>query len=245
MDKAHQISRTSICNNEKVANTMKKTLIPIIFVFMALLLSACGDTTQSTPSQTTSAPTTQPTSVLVTKVPTAPPKPTINLNLAVLGRSIHAFDQKFGSNNCCYRNGWTPPNGPYVAVEDDTYNGLNVDETSMNRVVLIEIQPQSDGQTTDPVWSALNTARIYNAYLPPDAKYQSSFLVPLADVTKGSVKVYYSALLAHSLPAKDFVDRNGKQGKPGTIYVYFDYHYDASHIGECILDLQGNDSLWA
>ena len=219
---------------------MKKTLILIFFVFMTLLLSACGETTQSTTSQTTFAPTRQPTSA-----PTTPPKPTINLNLAMLGGSIHAFDQKFGSNNCCYRNGWTPPSGPYVAVEDDTYNGLNVDETSLNRVVLIEIQPQPDGQTTDPVWSVSNATSICNAYLPPDAKYQSSFLVPLADLTKGSVKVYYSTLLANSLPSKDFVDRNGKQGKPGTIYVYFEYHPDASHIGGCYLDLQGNDSLWA
>ncbi len=224
---------------------LKKTL-PLIFVaFMALLLSACGDTAQSTLPQTTSVPTTQPTPGQVTRVPTAPPKPTINLSLAILGGSIHAFDQKFGSNNCCYRNGWTPPNDPYVAVEDDTYNGLNVDETSLNRVVLIEIQPQSDGQTADSVWSASNATSICNAYLPPDAKYQSSFLVPLANVTKGSVKVYLSTLLANSLPAKDFVDRNGKQGKPGTIYVYYDYHYDASHIGGCTLDLQGNDSLWA
>ena len=223
---------------------MKKMLL-IVFVIMTLLMSACGDTTQSTPSQTTSDPTTQPTSERVTKVPIAPTRPTINLNQAILGGSIHAFDQKFGSNNCCYRNGWTPPNGPYVAVEDDTYNGLNVDETSLNRVVLIEIQPQSDGQTTDPVWSASNATRICNAYLPPDAKYQSSFLVPLADLTKGSVKVYYSTLLANSLPAKDFVSRNGKPDKSGTIYVYFDYNPDASHIGGCYLDLQGNDSLWA
>lgn len=224
---------------------LKKTLLLIFLAFMALLLSACGDTAQSTPPQTTIVPTTQPTPEQVTRVPTAPPKPTINLSLAILGGSIHAFDQKFGSNNCCYRNGWTPPNGPYVAVEDDTYNGLNVDETSLNRVVLIEIQPQSDGQTTDLVWSASNATSICNAYLPPDAKYRGSFVVPLANLTKGSVKVYHSTLLANSLPAKDFVDRNGKQGKPGTIYVYFDYHYDASHIGGCILDLQGNDSLWA
>lgn len=224
---------------------MKKTLLLIFLVFMALLLSAGSYTTQTTPSQTTSAPTTLPTSAQVTKVPTAPPKPTINLNLAMLGGSIHAFDQKFGSNNCCYRNGWTSLNGPYVAVEDDTYNGLNVDETSLNRVVLIEIQPQSDGQTTNSVWSASNATSICNAYLPSDAKYQSSFLVPLADLTKGSVKVYYSTLLANSLPAKDFVNRNGKPGKPGTIYVYFDYNPDVSHIGGCYLDLQGNDSLWA
>ena len=221
---------------------MKKTLLLIFFVLVALLLSSCGDTTQSISSQTTSAPTTQQTSAQATNVLTAPPKPTISLNLAILGGSIHAFDQKFGSNNCCYRNGWTPPNGPYVAVEDDTYNGLNVDETSLNRVMLIEIQPQSDGQITDPVWSASNATSICNAYLPPDAKYQSSLLVPLADLTKGSVKVYDSTRLANSLPAKDFVNRNGK---PGTIYVYFDYSPDASHIGDCYLDLQGNDSLWA
>jgi ABC-type Fe3+-hydroxamate transport system substrate-binding protein len=112
---------------------MKKTLLMIVTVFMVLVLSACGIITQSTPSQTTSAPTTQPTqkiaaptiqptSAQVTEVPTVPPKPVISLSLAVLGGSIHAFDQKFGSNNCCYRNGWTLPNGPYVAVEDDTYN---------------------------------------------------------------------------------------------------------------------------
>jgi len=224
---------------------MKKTLLLIVFAFMTLLLSACGDTTQSAPSQTTSAPAKQPTSEQVTRVPTAPTKPTINLNQAILGGSIHAFDQKFGPNNCCYRNGWTPPNGPYVAVEDDTYNGLNVDETSLSRVVLIEIQPQSNGQTTDPVWSASNATSICNAYLPPDAKYKSGFLVPLANLTKGSAKVYFSTLLANSLPAKDFVDRNGKQGKPGTIDFYYDYHYDASHMGGCILDLRGNDSLWA
>lgn len=224
---------------------MKKALVLIFFVCMALFLSACGDTTQSTPSQTTTASTTQPTAAQVSKSPTVPPKPTISLSLAILGGSIHAFDQKFGSNNCCYRNGWTPPNGPYVAVEDSTYNGLNVDETSLNRVVLVEIQPQSDGQTSDPVWNASNATSICNTYLPPDATYQSGFLVPLGDLTKGSVKEYHSTLLANSLPAKDFVDRNGKQGKPGTVYVYFDYHYDAGHIGGCYLDVQGNDSLWA
>ncbi len=205
---------------------MKKPLFLLSIVCIALLLSACSKSTLNAPSQTTS-------------VPTAPPKPVINLSLAVLGGSIHAFDQKFGANTCCYRNGWTPPHGPYVAVEDDTYNDMTLDETSLHRVALIEIQPPLDGPTA--VWSASSVTSICTAYLPPDATYQGSFEETLADMTKGGVMVYDSPLLANSLPPKDFIDRNGQPGKPGTLYVYFDYLPDANHIGSCFLDVRGND----
>ena len=197
---------------------------------------------------THSVPTATPTtlvSILPTNTPTTPqsptptPNPTIALSDAILGGSIHAFDQKFGANNCCYRNEWTPPTGPAVGVWDDTYSQWNnLDESSMNRVVRIDILPQGSD-----IWSTSQAATICDVYLPSDAKYQAEYTVPLGNLTQGSVKVYYSTLLANALPAHDFIGKDGKQGKSGTIYIYFDYSYNGGsiNIGDCVVGIKGND----
>lgn len=220
---------------EKMERVKSKSGMPIFIVLAILLLSACGKSSQFAQAQPTS--TTHIIQTALTKAPTVQSQPTIGLNQAILGGSIHAFDQKFGANNCCYRNEWTPLNGPNVGVWDESYNGLNVDETSMNRVVRIYIEPQGSD-----VWNASTSANICNRYLPPDFKYQSNYTVPLGNLTSGLVKVYYSTLLANTLPVHDFIGKDGKQGKPGTIYVFFNYSYDLStvNIGYCVLGVEGN-----
>lgn len=104
------------------------------------------------------------------------------------------------------------------------------------------MQPQVDGNGGIPTWTRRPLATL-RAYLPPDAVAQSEYQVYLANVVTGYTKIYYSALLAHTLPTKDFTDTNGNQGMPGTIYVYMSYNYDADHIGHCTLGIRGKDDL--
>lgn len=218
-----------------------------LLICFLLLCSCSGDSFSSTstyaPGQTTTVSPVATGSPSSTQHVTSVPQPLISLNLAILGGSIYAFDKKFGSDNCCFYTGWTPSNGPYVAVWDDSYTDLNFDETSQNRVVRISIEPQSNDPTYTPAWDARAAANICNSYLPPDAIFQSGYAVFQAGATEADIEVYYSSLLAHTLPVQDFIDRRGDPGTPGLIYVYFRYNDDANHIGHCTLGVRGQDDL--
>ena len=105
------------------------------------------------------------------------------------------------------------------------------------------MNPQGDGSGGNPTWNATTASQLCDAYLPPYAVYQSGYQVFLANVVTGYTKVYYSVLLAHTLPTKDFTNTNGNPDKLGTIYVYMSYNYDADHIGHCSLGIRGKDDL--
>jgi hypothetical protein len=222
------------------------TLIGVLLLCSFVQAALGGGNSSSTPThpsgQVAVVSPVATEKIVATPTHTYKQKPTISLSSAILGGSINAFDKKFGSDNCCYENGWTPPNGPLVSVWDASYGRLG-DENSLQRVVRISIQPQSNGQTDTPVWSASTAATICDAYLPPDANFQFGYTVPLANLTQGYTKVYYSALLANTLPNQDFIGKDGNQGKLGLLYVYFSYNYDADHIGHCTLGVRSKDDL--
>ena len=74
-------------------------------------------------------------------------------------------------------------------------------------------------------------------FMPPDAKLVHTNTVyepgnPAAAV--GIEKTYTSVLLAHTLPASDFKNANGKQVQPGMFYVYLNDGFlqvDANMLG--------------
>ena len=183
--------------------------------------------------------TTAPTQKASTPQVAAPAS--IDENAAVLGGSIFAFDNKFGSNNCCNRNGWdthTAWIGAYTAEHGSGWYQA-VGEQSHERVVGIYINPYGDstGSLASTTWPGLQAAKqVCNAYLPSDATLQTTYQHTFAGNVDGSVNEYYSSLLARTLPSGDFTDVNGHPEKPGLFFVFFHgYGSTPSQIDYCVL----------
>ena len=190
-------------------------------------------TTASTPlpASPTATPTEAPTP---TPKPTATPIPKpaiIPSSAAVLGSTITAFDNKLGSNNCCYENGWDLNNmwvGVYTA-QDGTSWYQAVGEQSNERVVGLNMHPyNSDAGSADtPVWNTIQDAeKVCDAYLPPDAKLKKS---------SGSSFEYSSAMLANTLPKSDFIDLNNHLEQPGLFFVDYDNYNSSPQIDCCLI----------
>lgn len=206
-------------------------------VLCALLIlvgvTSVGYATDSTTGSASGTPSS------ATRVPAATPKPAVAENAAVLGGAVYAFDSKFGSSNCCYRNGWDSQ-GPYgvvwTGVWYDGSVGGAVDEQSKDRVTTISITDQDD---TPAYWTVSQADTICTPYLPPDARYKGTSAVKdIGGDVKGTEKRYTSVLLANTLPASDFTDVNGHAVSPGTFYVYYSAQYNDSPtmlVGWCIL----------
>jgi hypothetical protein len=182
----------------------------------------------------------------VTHTPTATPLPAVKENAAVLGGAVYAFDNKLGSSNCCYRNGWDNE-GPYgvvwTGVWYDGYTGGAINEQSKVRVKTMSIAAIQD---TPANWSVSQADALSNPYLPPDAKYKGTISVKdIAGGVTGTEKRYTSALLANTLPASDFTDVNGHAVAPGTFYVYYKAQYNGSPVmlvGWCVLSTDEHDA---
>ena len=170
-------------------------------------------------TQVTGSPTAEPTSTSMPS-PTATPPPTISLSKPILGGSWGAFDNLFGDNNCCVDNGWQYQ-GKFGSTTTDvmwaTWNGDDIPDDHNVRIT---------GILTEPLggipWTTAQEKTMVNQFMPPDAKLMGSKKVYLGNLVEGTEYIYTSALLAHTLPASDFKDVNGKQVQAGMFYVYYD-----------------------
>lgn len=200
-----------------------------ILTMLTLLGSLCacaadtGTGTQSSLTPAATAPMRTPT----------PSKPTIPASATTLGGSVVSFDKKFGANNCCYRNGWQyqGPFGQQMWTGIDTgSHDSNVDEGSTERVIEIE--------NYGPVMSYLNISlaqakSLCGSFLPSDARLQHTGTASLGGIADGIELRYTSTLLANTLPASDFTDKNGKATPPGTFFAY--YHNPGGLVDDCTL----------
>ncbi len=197
-----------------------------------------------TPTRTpTPAHTFAPTATATPhRPPTATPVPTISINAATLGGSVKAFDNKFGDNNCCREDGWDYQ-GPFGATWTGVYAGdSNFDWLSNSRVFGVLTEPQPSGQS----WDASQTGTMQSQFMPSDAVLKSTQPAYLGNLVEGQEKTYFSALLAHTLPASDFKDNSGNLVQPGTVYVYLhfaDYGNDSSHFDQCALSTDEHFAL--
>lgn len=184
----------------------------------------------ATPSTAISTATPSPTATPVpTPKPTPTPTPpaTIAENTPTLGGSVLGFDNKLGSNNCCNQNGWDA-NQMWVGIStmENGSSRIGFDEHSRNRVVGVYVHPYNAtvGDPNTPTWPSLDAARrVCSAYFPSDAVLKGSQPYKHFDFVVGVFYTYSSALLAHTLPAKDFTDVNNHPAQPGLFYVYYSY----------------------
>src|SRR5690348_16873366 len=89
-----------------------------------------------------------------------------------------------------------------------------LDETSYQRVIAIDTGGWMDSELN----LAMAQAKVLcGGFLPADAKLQRTIALSF-----GAELRYTSVLLANTLPARDFTDKNGKATPPGTIFVYYD-----------------------
>lgn len=223
-------------SHKKLWIILAVALLSLLVILSAVACESGGGTSSSQPA--TASPT-QPAAPLATttKVTKAVG---IAENDAVLGGSISAFNNKFGDNNCCHNNGWDTNTmwvGVYTA-EDGSAWYQAVGEQSHERVVGIYINPYSSSiSSSDVFWTGLQAAKqVCDVYLPPDAKFQTTYQYVSTGVVIGTVNEYYSPLLAHTLPSSDFTDVNGHPEKPGLFFVFFNSYASApSQIDHCVL----------
>jgi hypothetical protein len=225
-----------------------KKLWIIIAAALALLVIVSAGALQaghySPSSQQPQASPTQQAAPMPTTTKVATKKVTKALGIAendaVLGGRIVAFNNKFGDNNCCHNNGWDTNTmwvGVYTAEDGGGWYQA-VGKQSHERVVGIYINPyNSSGSSLDAFWPGLQAAKkVCDAYLPPGAKFQTTYQYVSTGVVIGTVNEYYSPLLARALPGSDFTDVNGHLEKPGLFFVFFSNHASApSQIDHCVL----------
>jgi hypothetical protein len=89
-----------------------------------------------------------------------------------------------------------------------------VDETSTQRVIAIDNGGWMDSELNLTVTQA---KILCGSFLPADAQLQRTIALSF-----GTELRYTSVLLANTLPARDFTDKNGKATPLGTIFVYYD-----------------------
>lgn len=196
-------------------------LAAVVLVLVAIIGVASQRQSQQPVTQATEQIRTaqQPATRVPTKVPKQISTPAQQLsianNIAVLGGTISAFDNKIGASNCCIRNGWDDGNiwvGVYTA-EDGGQWYQAVGEQSNEHVVGIYLNPYNttfSGGT--PVWSSTQGKKVCYAYLPSDTKFIK---------TMNGRDEFYSSLLAHTLPSSDFTDSNNHANTPGIFYGIF------------------------
>lgn len=161
--------------------------------------------------------------------PTATPlkQPNIPQSATTLGGSVVSFDKKFGASNCCYLKGWTYQ-GPFgqkmwTGVNtSQTLDSSTVDERSTQRVIEIE--------NYGPISSSMNITMtqaksLCGSFLPSDATLQHTTTVFRGGMVAGIELNYTSTLLANTLPASDFTDKDGKATPQGAFFVNYDYSY--------------------
>jgi hypothetical protein len=162
----------------------------------------------------------------------ATPGPVININSAILGGSVRAFDAALGHTNCCLNNGWAywGPFGP-------TWTGVYTEQSAFSwrstaRVVGVVTLPAEGGTT----WTSDQVRAMQRQFMPPDAVLKSSRTTSLGDLLTGVETTYSSRMLAQTLPATDFKDMSGHVVPPGTFYVYWHhaiYGTEPSQYDQC------------
>lgn len=203
-------------------------ILAVVVVVLAIIIGVAsqGQSQKPTPA-TQQTQATQMPAKATTRTSTPTQQLSIADNIAVLGGTISAFDNKIGASNCCYENGWDTNTmwvGVYTA-EDGSRWYQAVGEQSNERVVGIRIHPYNTdiNQTGTPVWDMPTTKKICNAYMPSDAMFQKTYQHIFANLADGVINEYYSPWLAHTLPGGDFTDSNNHPEKPGLFFVYFNY----------------------
>jgi len=230
-----------------VRKSYKKLWIIIAVALALLVIVSAGALQAGNYSQSSQQPQASPTQqaeplATTTKVTTKKVTKPVGIaeSKAVLGGSVFAFNNKFGDNNCCNRNGWETNTmwvGVYTA-EDSSRWYQAVGEQSHERVVGIHMKPYNTdiNQAGTPVWDMPTAKRVCDMYVPPDAKLQTTYQHVYAGLVDGTIKEYYSPLLAHTLPSSDFTDANGHLEKQGLFFVFFhSYGSTPSQSDYCVL----------
>jgi hypothetical protein len=191
-----------------------------------------------------------PVAVTAVTTPTTPTPagPVVAQNAVTLGGSMAAFNNKFSPIALLdYGNGWTYM-GPLGKVHTVTYagdDGPDYDETSPHRVFGIE----NDVSRFSTWWTIAQAKPYCASFTPADAKLAGTTTVYFdKSLAKGFVQHYTSVSLANTLPAKDFVDANGKARTPGTFFTYYNYIYNGNSnplVDGCVLgtDERNLDSI--
>jgi hypothetical protein len=188
-------------------------------VFLSAVI-AVGVFASACDTQTGGAVTSGSTPRQTPGAPTVIPFPGISLKTPILGGSWKAFDTLFGHSNCCLENGWeyTGKFGvTFTGVIEADVNYNNQPNDPNDRVTGIEVAPTTGN------WTRSQEETMVGQFLPPDAKLvQTKTVYDPNHAAIGIEKTYSSVLLAHTLPASDFKNANGKQAQAGTFYVYLD-----------------------
>lgn len=128
--------------------------------------------------------------------------------------------------------------GVYTAEDGSNWYHA-VGEQSNERVIGIRLHPYNTdiNQTDTPEWDIPTAKKICNANISSDAMCQKTYQHIFANLVDGVINEYYSPVLAHTLPSKDFTDSKKYPEKPGLFFVYFNYARpdNASQIDFCTL----------
>ena len=172
-------------------------------------------TARPSPSSTVRpTPTSKPLPT-ATAAPKPTPLPVVSPNAATVGGSVAGFNNAFGGGNLHTTGGvwnWSGPGGTtYVSVYTEE-DGSSWGPNSPHRVFEVSTQLESTDYTT------AQANAVVPHFLPSDAKFVGNGSPPPQQ--DGIVTIYFSQMLANTLPASDFKDQNGNAVRPGTIFVF-------------------------
>lgn len=190
-------------------------------------------TTDPAIDQTANALSTQINQATPTDLPTDTPTPPPTVSTATLGGTENTFIAKFGQPSLSHA-GTDSYTDAAKNLSIDVNFDWNIDRTPNMRAFGVTASPIGDNQT----WSAATGKALCLSFLPSDATFVKT--VPSAQQSSGLglIEMYYSQLLANTLPASYFTDYNQHQVKPGTIYLVYTYGSlnSPSRIQSCDVD---------
>lgn len=219
-----------------------KVLFPIVVVVFALLLIACGGSSQSlssSPASTemptpTAVSTTDPTRQPTAKSTAAKRKLTATYGTPRLGGPVSDFIGRYGppDTNCAIcASGYY--NFQHIqGTQDDAISTMLTDGNGQVNSFLVQ-SPNTD-------WDVATATALCESFGPSDVNYDHPLKV--LQSSDGSIveKVYKSAWLAGQLAKSDFQDGNTTSGNidlpPGTFDIDYDYSSGPSKVSDCTLD---------